>query len=417
MNVFELLQERLKVIFEEFDNIYISFSGGKDSGVLLNAVIKYIRDHKLNRKIGVFHIDYEAQYQMTTEYVDNTLKDNLDIIEVYRICLPIKAGCSTSMYQNYWRPWEPDKKDIWVRELPADSINIFNHNFDFDLDITDYEFQTKFSVWLHQYKKAKRTACLVGIRTQESLNRWRAVHSEKNYKIYDKYKWTKYIDENVYNAYPIYDWLTDDVWVANAKFNWSYNKLYDLFYQAGVPIAKMRVSSPFHDYATESLKLYRAIEPHTWAKMVGRVNGANFTNIYGGTTAMGWHSIKLPDGYTWEKYMYFLLDTLPNNIKNNYLKKLNTSMKFWTEKGGVLDDDTIKELKKRNIAMNIDNNNVKMKYIDSIDIKNAKAIPTFKRMCICIMKNDHHCKYMGFTFTKNDIIKRKNIMNKYKELL
>ena len=31
-NVYELAQERLKVIFNEFDNIYVSFSGGKDSG-------------------------------------------------------------------------------------------------------------------------------------------------------------------------------------------------------------------------------------------------------------------------------------------------------------------------------------------------------------------------------------------------
>lgn len=42
-NVYELVQERLDVIFGEFDNIYISFSGGKDSGVLLNLCIDYIR--------------------------------------------------------------------------------------------------------------------------------------------------------------------------------------------------------------------------------------------------------------------------------------------------------------------------------------------------------------------------------------
>ena len=51
-NVYELTQERLKMIFEEFDNIYISFSGGKDSGVLLNLCIDYIRQNSLKRKIG-----------------------------------------------------------------------------------------------------------------------------------------------------------------------------------------------------------------------------------------------------------------------------------------------------------------------------------------------------------------------------
>ncbi|WP_252220362.1 DUF3440 domain-containing protein, partial [Clostridium sp. CMCC3678] len=76
-------------------------------------------------------------------------------------------------------------------------------------------------------------------------------------------------------AYPIHDWQVEDIWVANAKFNWSYNKIYDLFYHAGLTVHEMRVASPFNDAATESLKLYRVIEPALWSKLVGRVNGAN----------------------------------------------------------------------------------------------------------------------------------------------
>ncbi len=82
-NVYELAQERLKVIFNEFDNIYVSFSGGKDSGVLLNMCIDYIR--KNNLKIcSDLHMDYEIQYKMTIDYVDRILKANKDILDVYR---------------------------------------------------------------------------------------------------------------------------------------------------------------------------------------------------------------------------------------------------------------------------------------------------------------------------------------------
>ena len=80
-NVYQLVQKRLKFLFNEFDNIYVSFSGGKDSGVLLNLCIQYIREHNLDRKIGVYHMDYEAQYQMTTEYVEQTFRENQDILE------------------------------------------------------------------------------------------------------------------------------------------------------------------------------------------------------------------------------------------------------------------------------------------------------------------------------------------------
>lgn len=426
MNVHQLAVKRIELLFKEFDNIYISFSGGKDSGVMLNLVVDYMRKHNITRKIGVFHLDYEAQYQQTTDYTDEVLDSNKDIFDVYRVCLPIKSQCCTSMTQSYWLPWEKAKEDIWVRKMPKNGINETNHNFDFwKPKMSDYEFQTKFSTWYHKKNNAKRTACLVGIRTQESLHRWRAIHSDKNYKNYNEIKWTKTISKNVYNAYPIYDWLTTDVWTANAKFNWNYNKLYDLYYQAGVGIEQMRVASPFNDAAPASLHLYKIIDPHNWAKMVGRVNGVNFTGLYGGTTAMGWQTIKLPPNHTWKSYMYFLLSTLPEVAKQNYLAKLETSFKFWKEKGGVLSKETISELKAAGIEIevadttnyNTDKKPVRMDYLDDFKGTDAKLIPTYKRMCICIMKNDHLCKYMGFSLTKNEMERRASVIKKYKNLL
>lgn len=426
MNVYEATQNRLDTLFSEFDNIYVSFSGGKDSGILLNLCIDYIREKGLNRKIGVFHIDYEAQYQMTTDHVLETMQKNLDIIEPYHICLPLRAHCATSMYQSHWVPWEKAKRDIWVRQLPEHCVHEDNHSFDFFRPgMWDYEFQEKFSTWYHKHKKATKTACLVGIRTQESLNRWRAIYSDRNFNHYNGLNWTKQMDEDVFNAYPVFDWTTEDVWIANGKFRWDYNRLYDLFYQAGLTIDKMRVASPFNDWATESLKLYRVIDPNNWAKMVGRVNGVNFTAIYGGTTAMGWKNLKLPKGHTWESYMHFLLKTLPKETRENYLTKLSTSIKFWREKGGVLSKETIQKLKDSGVKIEVGVSTnyktnklpVRMDYIDEIDIAEFKEIPTFKRMCIAIMKNDHLCKYMGFSQTKDEMARRKNIMEKYKSLL
>lgn len=422
MNVYQATQERLKYIFDNFDHVYLSFSGGKDSGVMLNLCIQYIKNNNLKRKITLMHLDYEAQYEMTTNYVKEMEDEFSDILNVYHICVPFKVHTCTSMYQSYWRPWDDVMKDVWVRELPDNAMTKEAFNF-YTEEIWDYEFQEKLSTWIHEKENANKTAVLVGIRTQESLHRWRAIHKERE-TYFNDIKYSKKISENVFNFYPIYDWKTEDVWVANAKFNFKYNKLYDLYYQAGLPIDSMRVASPFLSEGQETLKLYRVIEPHTWGKLVSRVNGVNFTGLYGGTTALGWKKITKPQHLTWKEYMEFLLDTLPEHTKRNYLSKLETSIKFWKEKGGVLSEETIKELDELEIKYEIGTHNyktekqaIKLDYLDDIEISDFKAIPTYKRMCICILKNDHTCKYMGFSQTKIETEKRKEAVKKYANIL
>lgn len=64
-NVYQALQERIAAVFSAYDYVYVAFSGGKDSGVILNACIEYLRQHKTDAKLGVFHFDYEIQYALT----------------------------------------------------------------------------------------------------------------------------------------------------------------------------------------------------------------------------------------------------------------------------------------------------------------------------------------------------------------
>ena len=424
-NVYDASQSRLEYIFNEFENVLVAFSGGKDSGVCLNMVYEYAKEHGMLDKVAMYHLDYEAQYQMTTDYVTKVFSEYPGI-KKYWLCLPIAAQCCCNMTSGTWIPWEREKQNIWVREMPDSEyvINQDNVQFQFKEGDMDYKVQTNFSKWFS--KEYGKTAVVVGIRASESLHRYVAVSKDDKKIIYDGKKWCSVIDKNTVNAYPIYDWETSDIWTANAKFEWDYNKLYDLYYQAGLTIDKMRVASPFNDCASETLKLYKVIDPNMWGKMVSRVNGVNFTGIYGGTTAMGWKSITLPKGHTWKSYCEFLLNTLDEDTRNHYIRIFNTSFKYWMEKGGNIDKDLYDEM--------LQKNNVKIKdvcqakrypnknkvtfeeYPDDIDVGRFAEVPTYKRMCICILKNDYFCKYMGFGQTKSDLEKRKRAIEKYKNI-
>jgi predicted phosphoadenosine phosphosulfate sulfurtransferase len=420
MNVYDATRARLDYVFREFDNVFVSFSGGKDSGALLNLCLQHMRENHLGRKIGVLHIDYEAQYAMTTEYVDRVLASNLDLITPYRVCLPLRARCATSHQQTYWTPWEYEKRNLWVRPLPPNAIHERNHPFDFFVPgMSDSEFQWKFCAWYHRHMNARRTCAMIGIRVQESLNRWRAVHSLRNYRVYKGITWTREMARKVYNVYPIHDWDVEDVWTANAKFNWDYNRLYDIFHLAGVALERMRVASPFNDWATESLKFYRAIDPDNWGKMIGRVNGVNFTGIYGGTVAMGWKDIKLPNGHTWKSFLEFLLLTLPAPLRESYVTKLKGFIEDLKRKGNILSEERRQELRESGLLIDVGGGKgpLRVEDVSDADLEEYQHIPTYKRMCICIMKNDHQCSSMGHAVNRNEQERKRLIMAKYQDML
>ena len=179
-------------------------------------------------------MDYEVQYRQSTEYVERMFSNNRDILEVFHCCVPFKVPTCTSMYQQYWRPWQEGYQNIWVRQMPGTALTV--KDFDFWNDsLWDYDFQSLFPSWIRRKKGCKRVCCLVGIRTQESFNRWRAIHSDKNYRKLANYKWTHRVGYYTYNAYPIYDWKTTDVWTGYARYGWDYTVCMTCITRPGFP--------------------------------------------------------------------------------------------------------------------------------------------------------------------------------------
>jgi len=425
IDVYQAAAERIKFVFDNFEKIYVSFSGGKDSAIVLNLLLDYIKSNSIQKKLGVLFVDLEGQYKLTIEYVRQMIEGNLDYIEPYWVCLPLNLRNAVSVYNPFWCCWESECKDKWVRSMPDGKyvINENNNPFWFFRRRMEFEeFVVKFGEW---YSGGRSTACLVGIRSDESLNRFRTIVSTSKQTL-DGKQWTTRIASNLYNVYPIYDWATQDVWVANAKFNWPYNKLYDMFYRAGVSIHNMRICQPYGDDQRIGLNLFRVIEPDTWAKIVNRVSGANFGNIYCGNKLLGYRKVQLPAGHTWRSYTKLLLESLPPETAANYKDRFIKFIRFWNKHGAAVrkeyHDLLPKEaevLPQKSSRGHKDKHLVRYRKIpDSLDndLEQRRCAPTWRRMATCILKNDHLCKGLSFTQTANQIERQKELIEKYRRL-
>ena len=302
--------------------------------------------------------------------------------------------------------------------------HIKNHPFGdrFEPGMHYDHFWDMFAEW---YAQSERTANMIGIRTDESLNRYRAIMNDRKQALGGNI-WTKRNTDNVYNCYPIYDWRTDDVWVANARFDWDYNKLYDIFYMAGIPVSKMRVASPFMSESKSSLNMYRIIDAPVWSRLCARVQGANFAATYG--KQLSYQAFSLPEGHTWKSFVKFLLETLPEESGSNFKRRFIQSIKFWGRVGRGLPDSVIAQLKKIGIRYKINGETphggnllkrvvikVPPDHVDELKTEH-RMVTSWKRFAITILKNDHTCKYMGLAPTQEQQKRQKAIQEKYSKI-
>lgn len=374
-SVLEESRKRIETVFNEFENIYVSFSGWKDSTVMLHLVMD--EAIKRNRKVGVLFIDWETQYNLTITHIQNLYNKYSDYIIPYWVCIPLLSDNSCSQFEPYWLSWDESKKDIWAREKPEISIKS-PEIFDFYTEkMTFEEFITKFWEWFWKWEK---TAWFIGIRTVESLNRYRAIARGDKWM----YNWLHYstnVINNTYNFYPIYDWSVEDIWIYNGKFKKEYNKVYDRMYQAGLTLSQMRVDEPYGDKTRRSLWLYKVIEPDMWAKVVARVSGVNYASLYSNTKGnILWQmKITLPKWHTWRSFAEFLLKTMPPRTAEHYKNKFAVYIKWWSKKWyeeGIPDQW-------------------------DYALEQKWLIPSWRMVCKVLLRNDYWCRGIWFWITKS----------------
>lgn len=389
-SVLDATRERIEYTFDNFEKIYLSLSGGKDSTTMFHIAMDECK--KRNRKIGIFLLDWECQFEMTIDHILQLVTENSEYIDLYWVCLEIETMSACSAFEPIWRSWDEEKKTLWTRQKPECAITDTNYFPFYYKGITFEEFVPLFGKW---YSDGENTACLVGIRSQESLNRWRAI-SREDVTRFDNKCYTTNVVDNVWNVYPIYDWKVEDVWTYFAKTGYKYNKVYDRMYQAGLSYNQMRIDEPFGDEARKNLWLYQIIEPITWSKFTARMAGVNNAALYSQDRGniLGNGKVSLPDGHTWESFANFLLDSMPPSTANHYKNKIAVYIKWYVDRGypdGIPDEGDYK-------------------------LEQKGKIPAWRQIVKTLLKNDYYCQTLGFGVTKSsNYEKYLNLMRKRRQ--
>ena len=147
IDVYSASKERISYSFDNFEKLFISFSGGKDSTVMFHLVME--EAIKRNRKVGVMLVDLEAQYQHTISHANEMFDKYKDYIEPYWICLPLKLRNGVSSFEPVWCCWDEDDIDKWVRDFPKrdDVITDINYFPFFQKKMEFEEFIVLFGEW------------------------------------------------------------------------------------------------------------------------------------------------------------------------------------------------------------------------------------------------------------------------------
>lgn len=324
-NVLQAFYDRMDFIFDEFEDIVVSVSGGKDSTVIYHLV-KEMAEEKGRLPIKVQWIDQEAEWQATVDISKKWL--TADGVDPYWFQIPMVMTNAASDEYDFLKIWNPDQKDIWMRDKHPISIKENTYG--------TKRFSELFgSIAAAEYSD-KKTAIIAGVRTEESYNRYLGLTQSNTYKGITwgrKYGST----DKAITFYPIYDWHYADVWKTIHDNDWDYNDVYDEQFKLGLSLREMRISNLNHETSIKDAFYMQKIEPETHDKLVKRLPGIDAASKAG---FENYHPDELPFMFKdWREYRNFLLEKLvddPEHKKGFKKHFLRHDLEFEHETGTLL---------------------------------------------------------------------------------
>lgn len=303
-------RERVSLVFDNFENIVVSVSSGKDSTALYWLSVQ--EAERRGRRIKVFFLDQEAEYQSSISLIENMMIHPSVVPLWYQV--PIYLTNATSYKQDMLYAWGVGEK--WMREKSSMAVHEIKGKYP--------ERFYGFFNWME--RNNENTAFLVGLRSEESLNRLRAVilHPGWNSVLWS----TKTAGKRTHRFYPIYDWGMGDVWKFINDSGVPYNAIYDKMFRANKNYYKtMRVSNLIHEKSFKVVADLQVYEPDTFNRLVERISGVHVASIYA-TEKSVFDANKLPEHFnTWLSFRDYLLETSPLKNKERFIRRFESQTK------------------------------------------------------------------------------------------
>ena len=293
--VTEAAEERIRHCYDRFDEIVVSFSGGKDSTAVLNMVIKVATE--LDRlPVRVDFFDEEVITPDTYEYV-NRVRQRPEV-DMNWYCLPFKHAHGCSLRKKEWKTFDPKDEDKWVRPMPDWAISEHPR---FKLGMSFQDFGEV------KYPEELGMVCvLTGIRTDESINRLRSIVNNRSNLSQKGESWItlRAKSGNTYFATPIYDWSSHDVWILVREWGLDYNKTYDKYNMTELEgqLAVQRISQAFGEQPIRKLWTWKVMYPEMWDAMLRRLPGVATAYRYANTELFGVGTADKPEKLSWQEY-------------------------------------------------------------------------------------------------------------------
>lgn len=248
--------KRIERVINMYDNVFVSYSGGKDS-LAVAYLVREVFDKMgmKDRPVILAFRDEELIPDDVIEFVQSFKDDPRWDLRYY--AFPMESHLFFMGRHLPYVQWDEARRGSWIRPKPDYAIEQIHPD-----NIPLHQSMTS-ALTVHEMGLKGRTAIFNGIRAQESLIRFRASTASTGAQ--------SYISGDMGGAKhisfvkPIFDWSEKDIFRYFFDKQISYCKIYETELWAGAPL---RVSTPLHDAAYDYLSRLRVMYPQFFEQIV-----------------------------------------------------------------------------------------------------------------------------------------------------